>query len=152
MSEHISLDDYINVNGRLIYSGVGTSMMPLLRPGRDLFVIEKNQTGMFKIGDVVLFKRNAHRYVLHRIVYKGEGGYVIMGDNCRNAEAGIKENEIVGIMTAYIRNGKMHYVHEPMYRLYSLLMIILLPIRAVINKLISIIKRLFCTELIWIRQ
>ena len=143
MSEHISLDDYINANGRLIYSGVGTSMIPLLRPGRDLFVIEKNKTGMFKIGDVVLFKRDAHRYVLHRIVYKGDDEYVIMGDNCRNAESGIKGNVIVGIMTAYIRNGKMHYVHEPMYRLYSLLMIILLSIRMVINKLIFIVKHLF---------
>ena len=36
-----SIEDYLNERGTLTYSNVGTSMMPLLRQGRDLFTVRK---------------------------------------------------------------------------------------------------------------
>lgn len=36
-----SLSELLNRDGRLIYSNIGDSMMPLIKQGRDLLVIEK---------------------------------------------------------------------------------------------------------------
>ena len=41
MSNRTSLEAYLDANGELVYSNLGTSMLPLLRQGRDLVIIEK---------------------------------------------------------------------------------------------------------------
>ena len=35
----INYEEYIEKNGSLTYTNVGTSMMPLLRQGKDLFTV-----------------------------------------------------------------------------------------------------------------
>ena len=56
MSDPISYEDYLEEYGTLTYSNVGTSMLPLLRQGKDLFTVERKAPGTrCKVGDVVLF-------------------------------------------------------------------------------------------------
>ncbi len=113
------IEDYLNERGTLIYSNVGTSMMPLLRQGRDLFTVRKKGQERCRAGDVVLYKRPPDQYVLHRIVEVREDGYVILGDNCVNREYGIRDSDILGVMTGYIRDGKEHSVTEQAYLDYT---------------------------------
>ena len=82
-----SISDYLKENGRITYSNVGVSMLPLLRQGRDLMVIERKNGESFKKYDAVLFRRPNARgrddYVLHRILrINKDGSYWIVGDNC----------------------------------------------------------------------
>ena len=114
-----SIEDYLNERGTLTYSNVGVSMMPLLRQGRDLFTIRKKGPERCKVGDVVLYKRSPDQYVLHRIVEVRGDSYVILGDNCVNREYGIKDSDILGVMTGYIRDGKEHSVTEQAYLDYT---------------------------------
>ncbi len=114
-----SIEDYLNERGTLTYSNVGVSMMPLLRQGRDLFTVRKKGPERCKVGDVVLYKRPPDKYVLHRIVEVRRDSYVILGDSCVNREYGIRDSDILGVMTGYIRDGKEHSVTEQAYLDYT---------------------------------
>ena len=106
-------------DGKLVYTNVGTSMLPLLRQGRDLFIVERRGPDRLKAGDVALYRRPPDKYVLHRIVEVREKDYVILGDNCVNREYGIADRDILGVMTGFVRDGKQHAVTERGYRLYT---------------------------------
>ena len=129
MSEKKTIEEYINENGSLVYTNVGVSMMPLLRQGKDVFTIRKKGQERCKVGDVVLYKRPPSSYVLHRIIEVKDDSYVIMGDNCVSKEYGIKDSDIIGIMTDYSRNGKNHTVDEMGYKAYSFTVLHTTPVR-----------------------
>ncbi len=120
MSNHISYEEYLDQNGSMTYTNVGVSMLPLLRQGKDLFTVRKKGSERCKVGDVVLYRRG-DRYVLHRVVEVREKDYVILGDNCVCREYGVTDEEIIGVMTGYVRGGKEHSVSDLGYRLYSAL-------------------------------
>ena len=67
----------------------------------------------------MLYRRPPSSYVLHRVIEVREKDYVILGDNCMNKEYGITDDDIIGVMTSYVHNGKKHSVNEFGYRLYS---------------------------------
>ena len=119
MRESISFEEYLNANGSLTYTNVGVSMLPLLRQGKDLFTVAKKGAARCKVGDVVLYKRPPDKYVLHRVVEVRPNDYVILGDNCVAREYGIRDADILGVMTGYVRGGKTHTIDERGYRLYT---------------------------------
>ncbi len=130
-----SIADYLKENGKLTYSNVGVSMMPLLRQGKDLFTIEKNNGQRYKKGDVVLFARGKDKYVLHRIIKVLPDEYVILGDNCVTPERGIKDSDIHGKMISFVRNGKEHSITEKRYRFYTAFVLFTNPVRVRYRKL-----------------
>ena len=117
-------------------------MLPLLRQGKDLFFIEKKGSERCKVGDVVLYRRK-RQYVLHRIIEVRPEDYVILGDNCTMKEYGIKDSDILAVMTSFIRNGKEHSVKEIAYKIYSFVWLKTTPIRIFLRRRIfPAIKRL----------
>ena len=119
----MTFEEVLEREGRLVYTNVGISMLPLLRQGKDLFVVEKRGPERLRAGDVVLYRRPPNQYVLHRIVKVRERDYVILWDNCVNREYGITDEDILGVLTGFVREGKHHTVTEKGYRLYSFLMV-----------------------------
>ncbi|MBQ3955489.1 MAG: S24/S26 family peptidase [Clostridia bacterium] len=114
-----SFEDYLDRFGTLTYTNVGTSMMPLLRQGKDLFILKKRGPERLAVGDVVLYRRPPDKYVLHRIVEVRPEDYVILGDNCAAREYGIRDEDILAVMTGYVRDGVEHSVTEKAYRDYT---------------------------------
>ena len=102
----MTYEEYLDENGELTYTNVGTSMMPLLKQHRDLFTVTKRGSGRLKKGDVVLYRRPPNRYVLHRIIEVRPKDYVILGDNCVKKEYGIKDEDILAVMTGWISNDR----------------------------------------------
>ena len=139
MTETLNFEKYLDENGSLIYSNVGVSMLPLLRQGKDLFILEKKKSERFKIGDVVLYRRN-NKYVLHRIIDVRENDYVILGDNCTEKEYGIKNVDILAIMTGFIRNGKKYSINDFIYKIYLLIWLKTTSTRIFMKKLIHHLK------------
>lgn len=116
--------------GSLIYTTVGMSMRPFLRSGQDLMVIERPHNGRCRVRDVVLYRRSSGKYVLHRIMWVRKDDYVLCGDNCWSLEPGIRDDQILGVLTAVIRNGKRLDVGQWGYRAKVFAWWLLYPIRA----------------------
>ncbi|MEE0856332.1 MAG: nucleotidyltransferase family protein [Ruminococcus sp.] len=104
-------EDIITEQGKLVYTNVGDSMYPLIKP-RDLLVIEAVKKPL-KVGDVPLYKRDSGQYVLHRIVGIDSGEYSTKGDNRTFVEKGVTDKHIIGVLTAIVRNGKTFPVETP---------------------------------------
>lgn len=130
-------EEYLKKNGTLIYRNVGVSMLPLIKQGRDLFIVQKKSENRCKKYDVVLFKRADEKYVLHRIIKVNENDYIIRGDNCVNKEYGIKDEDIIGVMTSFIRKGKEYSVDNRLYKIYSVLWCKLYFLRRIYQRLIN---------------
>ena len=132
----VSYEEYLQEHGALTYRVVGISMQPLLDQDRDLITIlrsdlaEKDENGRFHNHEVVLYKRHSDgAYVLHRIVEVREKDYVILGDNCVKREYGITDEDILGVMTSFVRDGKTVQVTDPLYKAYVELWCALEPFR-----------------------
>lgn len=117
--------------GFLLYTTVGRSMRPFLRSGEDLMRIQARGEARLKAGDVVLYRRKSGRYVLHRIVKVRKEDYVLCGDNCWQLEPGIRDDQILGKLTAVIRQGRVQVVNNFGYRLKVNLWWVIYPVRAV---------------------
>lgn len=128
--EHI-----LETSGTLVYHNVGDSMMPLIKQGRDVLVIERRPKGRLKRLDVPLYRRPSDpqgKYVLHRILWvRGNGTYWICGDNRRWVEKGVRDEQIIGVLKALVRNGKTIELDKSWkYKLYSHLWCDLFPLRS----------------------
>lgn len=133
MNETSRFEDVLDRFGQLVYPNTGVSMLPLLREGRDLMVIDRKSGEACKKYDAVLFKRpgavGRGAYVLHRILrVNPDGSYWIVGDNCCSGET-VREEQIRGVLSAVIRGGRRIPVTNPGYRLYVTLWCRFYPLR-----------------------
>ena len=129
--KNATFEEIIERDGKLIYTNVGDSMMPLIKQGRDLLVIEKAE-GRLKKYDIPLYKRENGRYVLHRILKVRKNDYVTCGDNRWRREYGVTDDRIVGKLTSVITDGKERALSGFKYNLYVLLWCRLFPVRAAV--------------------
>lgn len=137
-------EDVIAEQGRLIYTNVGVSMMPLVRQGRDVMIIERVPEEL-KWLDAVVFKRSENVYVMHRIMTHGKDPYIICGDNSLQLER-VRKEQIIGILTGVIRNAGRKdeytiYVDRFGYKVFSLVMWCSWPFRRLAYGVWHIIKR-----------
>ena len=131
MSDLHTFEEVLNEHGFLAYTNVGVSMMPLLRQGRDVMEIRKRGSERLKKYDAVLYKRGG-RYILHRILKVREKDYVIVGDNCYRREFGVTDDQILGVLTGVVRDGKRIDVRDKGYLFYVHLWCDFYPVRAAI--------------------
>lgn len=112
-----SFEEEIEKESFLFYTGVGISMLPLIKEGRDVLLISK-KNGRLKNYDIPLYKRKNGQYVLHRIMKVRENDYVLCGDNQYQLESGITDDDIIGVLTKIIRNGKTIELNSFSYQMY----------------------------------
>lgn len=132
--ERMSFEDLLERDGVLVYTNVGYSMMPLLRQRKDIIEIRKKTSGRCKKYDVVLYKRG-EKYILHRILKVLPEGYLIAGDHCVFVEKDIKDENILGVMTRVVRDGKTITPENKLYKLYVHLWCDVYPLRMIILRL-----------------
>ncbi len=151
----ITFEEALDERGQFVFTGEGDSMLPMLRGKRDLLVIVKrplDENGKpirLKKYDVVFYKRGG-KYITHRILRvlpTGEkrprrmtrqglktvtGDYVIAGDHNAFREYDVKEEQILGVLTAFIRDGREISTNDWRYRIYVHVWCDCFPIRAVV--------------------
>ena len=116
MNEPSSFEAEIAARGKLVYTNVGTSMLPFIRQGRDLIVISQKPEGRLRRYDVPLYRRSSGQYVLHRILKVRKQDYVLCGDNRWKREFGVTDDQIIGVLTAIVRDGREEIpVTDPAY-------------------------------------
>ncbi|MBQ9068751.1 MAG: PqqD family peptide modification chaperone [Eggerthellaceae bacterium] len=138
-------EDELRERGSFVYRNVGVSMLPLIKQGRDLVVIGPKPEGRCRKYDVVLYRRGT-RYVLHRIVEVLEDGYVICGDNCVNREYGFTDADIVGVMTAMVRNGSHLDANSAAQQRYARIWVALYPMRSALLRISGALRRFWTTS------
>lgn len=109
----------------------GWSMYPLFVPDRDEAVIHPLSavSRCPKRGDVVLYRREGSILVIHRIYKVKDDGIYFVGDNQTEIEGPLKPEQMRGILTSFVRNGKEISVHHPVYVLCSRLWLLFRPFR-----------------------
>lgn len=112
-----TFEEELRRSGKLVYTNVGCSMLPLLRQGKDLMVISPRPAERLKRYDAVLYKRG-DKYILHRILKVRKNDYVICGDHNWRREYGITDSQIIGILSSFVRDGKEISVTDRHYLLY----------------------------------
>ena len=115
-----TFEEELQTSGKLAFTNVGASMLPLLREGKDVMIIERADT--YRRLDAVLFRRPGVKgrgaYVLHRILkVRRDGSYWIVGDNELTGENVQREN-VLGVLTGIHRDGRLIRVTDFRYRLY----------------------------------
>ena len=134
----VSYEEELARSGKIVVTNVGVSMRPLIKQGRDIMIITKKDGRLHKY-DVPLYKRR-DQYVLHRIVKVRENDYVILGDNCAAKEYGITDDQIIGVMTSLVRNGKEIDLNSFGYKLYVRVWCALAPVRIICKRVIGALK------------
>ena len=119
----------------------GTSMMPLLKEGRDRVELKPYCHERLKKGDVVLYKKNDGTLVLHRII-KTENGefFTVLGDHQFNNDERVNNNQIIAVACGFFIKGR--YVNEKTrwYRLYKKIWLCNLNVRRMILAVLSLKK------------
>lgn len=110
----------------------GVSMLPMLRQGRDKVILSPVK-GRLKKYDLPLYQRDNGQYVLHRIVGVGET-YTCIGDNQYALEHGIRQDQLIAVVTAFVRDDREIPVTDLGYRIYCRLWHCFRPIKRVLGR------------------
>lgn len=140
MNQSMQIEEILQQNGFYISTTVGTSMYPMLRNRQDTIVIRPVTQPLRKY-DVPLYKRQED-YVLHRIVKVTSKGYVICGDNCLNREYGITDQQIIGVLSEFIRGEKKVDLNSIRYKSYCRIWVATYPVRYLLKTGYILLKKL----------
>ena len=121
----------LDSGGTVTFTPHGVSMLPMLRDGKDVVVLKKPE-GRLRLFDVPLYRRDNGQYVLHRVIdFCRDGTYVLCGDNQFAKEKGIRDDQVIAVVTAFYRNGKAYSAASFRYRFYVYFWYYTRPVRRV---------------------
>ena len=128
-------------SGRCVnFSPMGVSMLPMIRQGLDSVTLAPVSRRLEKY-DIPLYRRENRKYVLHRIVAAGDT-YTCMGDNQVVAESGLRQDQMIAVVTAFSRGGREIPVTDFRYRAYCRIWVGILPVRKLYSRVKGKLKRL----------
>ena len=117
----------------------GSSMTPFLAPGRDTVYLSAISEPL-KRGDMVLYRRDNGRYVLHRILRVSGDSYTMVGDAQSVPEPGIRREQILAIVTAVRRKEKLLRKGSFWWVFFERVWIHMVPLRPLIRGAYDAIK------------
>ena len=118
----------------------GSSMSPFLIHGRDTVYLSR-LTRPARRGDMLLYRRDSGGYVLHRVWKAGPEGFTMVGDAQQVLEPGIREDQIIAIVTAADRKGKRMVPGGFWWDFFEKVWIRMVPLRPAVQKLYGLFRR-----------
>ena len=112
--------EMLEKDGTVTFTVSGWSMQPMVYNLRDTVTLVKPQLPLKKY-DLPLFRLDNGKFILHRVVkvYKN-GNYKCQGDNRCEPEDNIRDDQIIGVVKSFNRNGKQIDVDKSFgYWLYT---------------------------------
>ena len=134
------ITEAINSGKSVELSPRGTSMLPMLREGKDSVILSAPQ-GELKKYDIPLYRRKDGTYALHRVIAIGDYSYVCIGDNQYFAET-VYHHQVIAVVTAFKKNGRLLTVDNRRYRIYVALRMYMRPARYFLIRVKRKIKRI----------
>jgi len=117
VSSSSNIESILEKEGFYLFAGNGNSMWPLIRDGIDTIEVQPVRQPL-SAGDVVLFRGEQKKYILHRIAEVKEGCYLVRGDNTYTPDL-VPEDRIIGIMTGLWRGERKIPLDSTRYALYT---------------------------------
>jgi hypothetical protein len=118
----------------------GNSMAPFLADGRDTVYLSNVKRPLRK-GDMIFYRRDNGRYILHRIYCEKSGRFWLVGDAQISLEPGIRHDQIIAIVTAVRRKGKLLKPGSLCWMFFEKIWIRMLPLRPYVFKIRSLFSR-----------
>ena len=124
-------------NGEIKGLTVGNSMLPLFRNNKDIVTIKSIDRDL-KVNDVLLYrKKSTDEFILHRLLKITKECLIIRGDN-RYTKEYIPFEDVIGVMTAFERNGKYYDCSKSVtYKLYVIYIRAIFPLKRFFKKVKS---------------
>lgn len=149
MNKIVSMDEMVVImkeqlerGGKVEFTPKGISMLPMLRHNQDVVMLEK-QKGKLQKYDLPLYQRDNGKYVLHRVIKVCEdGSYVMCGDNQVTIETGIRDENIIGIVTEFVRKGKRYSCCGSGYKIYCRIWCSSLTLRKILLRIRGILGKI----------
>ena len=124
MSDPIHLADYEELIREVLASDGefrlyphGTSMLPLLRQGRDSVALRRLNRPVQAL-DILFYQRADGSFVLHRVKEVTDYGMTLWGDNQIVLEHGVTEDQIIGYAARIFREEREIDPKGLSYRVY----------------------------------
>ena len=95
--------DTLSKNAKFRFQAKGSSMWPWIKNGDILTIAPLPPSGP-RLGDVVPFRNHSNKLVVHRIVGKQRGQYLISADNASSVDGLFHPDALYGRLTAIERN------------------------------------------------
>lgn len=131
----VDTTEYLSVLKELVEEGrevrlkiAGESMVPFLREHRDEVFFRK-PTEVLKKGDIVFYQREGGQFVMHRIQRIKPEGYFIIGDNQTVVEGPVAKEQVFGLVTRVIRDGKIMEPGDFWWDFFAHVWIRIIPLR-----------------------
>jgi hypothetical protein len=136
------IGDALGRGQRIRMVATGGSMSPFIRDG-DTVEVERFHAPP-PLGAVALLELRDRLYVLHRIVGKAGGCWLVRGDNCPAADGVVPEKSFIGLVVAVERKGRRVRIALGAGRLLAWLSArdLLLPIMRTVYFLHRLLKRI----------
>lgn len=115
----------------------GGSMTPFLVHQRDTVYLSKPRRHL-KRGDMIFYRRDDGRYVLHRIYQVKDGAYWLVGDAQTGIEPGIRPDQVIALVNAVRRKGKLIKPGDISWEFFEHCWIRMIPLRPVFFKIHSL--------------
>ena len=116
----------------------GSSMTPFLAHQRDIVYLSKPVRPLRR-GDMIFYRRDNGQYVLHRIWKVMDGRYWLIGDAQCAIEPGIRADQVIAVVNAVRRKGKLIKPGDISWEFFEHLWIRMIPLRPVAFKIHSLI-------------
>ncbi len=97
----------------------GTSMMPMLRQGKDSVQLVSPKVRKPQKGEVIFYRRENGQFVLHRAIgVDKNGNFIACGDCQVIPEKGIKPDSIIGVLEGFYRGDDFVSADNAEYKRY----------------------------------
>ena len=118
----------------------GFSMLPMLRQETDTVDLSPLPPKLQKY-DLPVYRYPSGKIVMHRVVDVKEDHYICLGDNTYQYEK-IRPEQMIGMVTSFKRGEKRIAVDALSYRIYCRIWVAIYPLRRVIHRAKSWLRRL----------
>lgn len=110
------INEVISSGGEFNFKPNGISMLPLIRPGVDTVTLVAPQE--VKKGDIVLYRRDNGKFVLHRIMFVRKKDLIMRGDNQKYLETGVRRDQILAHVKGIVKDGAQVDLTSVEYKKY----------------------------------
>ncbi len=131
-----NIECLLKEKGLCVISPEDNSMEPILKAGNSKIVITALKKPV-KNGDIVIYKKN-ERNEISRVIKVKRNSFYLCKDNSKNIEKNVTKKDIIGIVSAFITDGKAENIQNKEYKEYLELKLkekAKLPDYSIINKL-----------------